>query len=102
MTGVPKPTRQIFAHSGVVLAFVPYSNGVHDDLPDQPRREVYRQMVAAGALPAGYATEDGVGLHYDGTELREAVSILPGKRAWQVRPAADGRYTEDAVTPRLI
>jgi peptidase E len=84
------------------LAFVPYSNGVHDDLPDQPRRETYRRMVAAGALPAGYATEDGVGLHYDGTELREAVSVLPGKRAWRVAPAAAGGYTEDPVTPRLI
>jgi peptidase E len=30
------------------LAFVPYSNGVHDDLPDQPRRETYRRMVATG------------------------------------------------------
>jgi peptidase E len=79
------------------LAFVPYSNGVHDDLPDQPRRETYRRMVAAGALPAGYATEDGVGLHYAGTDLREAVSVLPGKRAWRVRPDA-----EEPITPRLI
>jgi peptidase E len=83
------------------LALVPYSNGVHDDLPDQPRRETYRRMVGEGTLPAGYATEDGVGLHYDGTDLREAVSVLPGKRAWSVRPA-DGGYTADPLTPRLI
>jgi peptidase E len=84
------------------LALVPYSNGVHDDLPDQPRRETYRRMVADGGLPAGYATEDGVALHYLGTELHEAVSVLPGKRAWYVEPADSGHYTEAPVTPRLI
>jgi peptidase E len=30
------------------LALVPYSNGVHDDLPDQPRRETYRQVRGPG------------------------------------------------------
>ncbi len=84
------------------LALVPYSNGVHDDLPDQPRRETYRRMVGEGVLPAGYATEDGVGLHYVGTELHEAVSVLDGKRAWRVQPAGNGHYTEEPVTPRLV
>ena len=59
-------------------------------------------MVGGGALPAGYATEDGVGLHYVGAELREAVSVLDGKRAWRVEPAGDGRYAEVAIIPRLI
>jgi peptidase E len=81
------------------LALVPYSNGVHDDLADQPRRETYRRMVGDGILPAGYATEDGVGLHYVGTELHEAVSVLDGKRAWRVDPAGAGRYTEEPVIP---
>jgi peptidase E len=84
------------------MALVPYCNGVHDDLPDQPRRETYRRMVAEGVLPAGYATEDGVGLHYVGTELREAVSALDGKRAWRVQPANGTRYHEEPITPRLI
>jgi peptidase E len=84
------------------MGLVPYSNGVHDDLDDQPRRQVYRQFVADGVLAAGYATEDGVGLHYAGTELREAVSILPGKRAWHVQSDGAGSYTEQEVTPRLI
>jgi peptidase E len=83
------------------LALVPYSNGVHDDLADQPRREIYRRMVGDGVLPAGYATEDGVGLHYVGTELHEAVSVLDGKRAWRVDPAGGGHYTEEPVIPRL-
>jgi peptidase E len=83
------------------LALVPYSNGVHDDLADQPRRETYRRMVGDGVLPAGYATEDGVGLHYVGTELHEAVTVLDGKRAWRVDPAGGGQYTEEPVIPRL-
>jgi peptidase E len=84
------------------LGLVPFSNGVHDDLDDQPRRRVYRELVAAGRLAAGYATEDGVGLHYVGTGLDEAVSVLPGKRAWWVEPDGRGGYAERAVAPRLI
>jgi peptidase E len=84
------------------LGLVPYSNGVHDDLDDQPRRQVYREFVAGGQLPAGYATEDGVGLHYIGTELHEAVTILPGKQAWRVEPDGNGGFAERAVTPRPI
>jgi peptidase E len=84
------------------LGFVPYSNGVHDDLDDQPRRRVYRELVADGQLAAGYATEDGVGLHYAGTALQEAVSVLPGKQAWRVEPDGSGGYAEQAITPRLL
>jgi peptidase E len=84
------------------LGFLPYSNGVHDDLDDQPRRRAFRQLIAEGRLPPGYATEDGVGLHYAGTELREAVAILPGKRAWHVARDTHGGYTERPIAPRLI
>ena len=84
------------------LGFVPYSNGVHDDFDGQRRRQAYRQLVAGGPLPAGYASEDGVGLHYVGTQLREAVSILPGKRAWWVEPSADAGYAEEPIESRLI
>ncbi len=84
------------------LAFLPYSNGVHDDLDDQPRRAAFRELVASGKLPAGYATEDGVGLLYAGTELRQAVTILPGRHAWHITPDGNGGYTEHAIVPRLI
>jgi len=61
-----------------------------------------QRLAVEGYLPAGYATEDGVGLHYVGTELREAVSVLPGKHAWHVAPDGQGGYTEQPITPRLI
>jgi peptidase E len=73
------------------LGLLPFSNGVHDDFGGQPRRRVYRELVAAGALPPGYASEDGVGLHYVGTELREAVTVIDGKAAWWVDGAGERR-----------
>jgi peptidase E len=84
------------------LRLVPYSNGVHDDFPGQPRREVYRALVAQGILAGGYATEDGTGLHYRGTALHEAVSIRPGKHAWRVDATPGGGYREEPIEPRLI
>jgi peptidase E len=79
------------------LGLLPFSNGVHDDFPDQPRRAVYRSMVATGTLPSGYASEDGVGLHYVGTELHRAVSIREGARAWWVERDGDDSYIERPI-----
>jgi peptidase E len=84
------------------LGFLPFSNGVHDDLGDQPRRSVFRVSVAAGSLPAGYATEDGVGLHYVATELHEAVTMVDGARAWRVEPSPPGGYHVEAIRPRRL
>ncbi len=84
------------------LAFLPYSNGVHDDLDDQPRRTAFRELIARGELPAGYATEDGVGLLYAGPGLLEAVTVLPGRHAWHVTADGHGGYREEAIVPRLV
>jgi peptidase E len=84
------------------LGLLPHSNGVHDDMADQPRRAVYRSLVAAGELPAGYATEDGVGLHYVGTELAEAVTVRPGAHAYQLRPDGAGGCLERPLPARPI
>ena len=77
------------------LGLLPYSNGVHDSLGDQPRRRVYRQYVASGELPAGYATEDGAGLH-------EAVAMRDGAQAWWVEPSPDGGYHHKPIPPRRL
>ena len=69
---------------------------------DQPRRRVYREYVASGELPAGYATEDGVGLHYIGIELHEAVAMRDGAQAWWVEPAPDGGYHDEPIPPRRL
>jgi hypothetical protein len=59
-------------------------------------------MVASGAVGAGYATADGVGLHYVGNRLKEAVSIRPTAKARRVQPDGRGSYREVAVAPRVI
>lgn len=87
-------------HDG--LGLLPFSNGVHDDFPDQPRRDTYRRLVADGSLGAGYATEDGVGLHYLGTSLKEAVTIRPTSSAWWIEPDGTGGYSESRVEARFI
>jgi peptidase E len=83
------------------LGFLPFSNQVHDDAADQPRRSVYRALVAGGVLPAGYAAENGTALHYVGTSLHEALTVVPGKRAWHVAASGDGGYQEKALPTRF-
>jgi peptidase E len=85
-----------------LLGWLPFSNGVHDDLADQPRRDVYRAAVAGGVLAGGYASEDGVGLHYTGTELSETVSVIEGHAAWHVVPDGRAGYGETRLEPRML
>lgn len=83
------------------LAFLPHSNGVHYDAEEQ-RRPLYHRLVADGTLPDGYATDDGVGLVYRGTELVEAVSERPAGYAYRVRRGPDGTAVESRIEPRLL
>ena len=83
------------------LALLPHSNSVHHDSEGQ-RRPLYQRLIADGTLPAGYATDDGVGLVYRGTELAEAVADRPGKAAYRVRRGADGQVVETRVEPRRL
>jgi peptidase E len=83
------------------LGLLPYSNGVHHDSEAQ-RRPLYHRLVAQGVLPAGFATDDGVGLVYRGTELVEAVADRPGKAAYRVESSADGGAVETRIEPRRL
>ena len=70
------------------LGFLPGSNCPHYDSEPQ-RRPTYRRLVDAGELPPGLAAEDGVGLHFVGIELAEAVAGRPDARAFRVEPGAE-------------
>jgi peptidase E len=83
------------------LGLVPYSNGVHYDSEEQ-RRPLFQQLIADGSLPAGYATDDGVGLLYRGTELAEVVTEVDGKAAYHVERADDGTASETRLDARLL
>jgi dipeptidase E len=77
------------------LGFLPGSACPHYD-GEELRRPRYRALVDGG-LPAGVAADDGVGLHYAGTELVEVVSCRPGAAAYRVTP--DG---EERLEARLL
>ena len=67
------------------LGFLPGSACPHYD-GEELRRPVYRRLVGEGDLPAGYAVDDGVGLHFVGTALREVVTAREGAQAYRVEP----------------
>jgi peptidase E len=77
------------------LGFLAGSACPHYD-GEERRRPRYRELLGAG-LPAGIAADDGVGLHYTGTALTEAVTCRPGAAAY--RTTADG---EDRIEARLL
>ncbi len=83
------------------LGLVPYSNGVHYDSEEQ-RRPLFQSLIADGTLPAGYATDDGVGVHYRGTEFVEALSERDGAAAYFVERGVDGVAVEHRLNTRLL
>jgi peptidase E len=82
------------------LGLLPYSNGVHYD-SEARRRPVFQRMIADGTLPDGFATDDGVGLHYIGTDLHEAVADRVGPAAYRVERDGDEVH-ETRLEPRLL
>ncbi len=83
------------------LGLLPYGNGVHYDSEAQ-RRPLLHRLVADKTLPTSYATDDGVGLVYDGTTLVEAVSDRPDAAAYLVERADDGATVETRIEPRRL
>jgi peptidase E len=83
------------------LGWLPYANGVHYDSEAQ-RRPLLERLVADQTLPSAYATDDGVGLVYRGTQMTEAVTQIDGKLAYLVARGEDGQAHETKITPRLL
>lgn len=83
------------------LGLVPFSNGVHYDSEEQ-RRPVFQSLIGNGTLGAGYATEDGTGVLYRGTQFVEAVSEKEGKTAYYVSRGTDGTVTEERLDTRML
>lgn len=88
-----------FLHDG--LGLLPGSVCPHYD-SEPGRRPSYRTAVAAGALPAGWALDDGVGALFQDGEPAEVVARTPDARLYRVEPDGRGDAVERAVTPRLL
>jgi peptidase E len=86
--------------AGVTDSFGPTLAGMRDGLgflagsacphfdAEPARRPRYRELVEAG-FPAGLAADDGVGLHFRGSELAAVVSCRPGAAAYRIVPGAE-------------
>jgi peptidase E len=83
------------------LALLPHSNGVHYDSEKQ-RRPLFHKLVGDGTLPDGFATDNGVGLHYIGTQLHEVVSETADAKGYRVERAGAGEVRESVIEPRLL
>ena len=62
------------------------------------RRPRYRELIAQGAVSDGIAADDGVALHYRGTELHAVVSSRPEGAAYRVRNTGEG-VEEERIEP---
>jgi peptidase E len=83
------------------LGLIPYSNGVHYN-SELERRPRFQELIGDGTLADGYATDDGVGLHYIGTDLHEVVSDREGAKAYRVERTGPGEVRETKLEPRLL
>lgn len=72
------------------LAFLPGSTCPHYD-SEERRRPVYQRLVRDGVIPPGTATDDGVGLHFTGTELTAVLADRGGAAAWRVEVDGETR-----------
>jgi peptidase E len=66
------------------------------------RRPRYEELVGTGALPDGFAADDGVGLLFEGRRFVEAVASLPGQHAYRVERRKDNAVEETQVRARLL
>ncbi len=82
------------------LGFLPYANGVHYDHEERRRPTIHR-LVAEGTLGETLCTDDGVGLHFRGTELVEAVAECGGAAAYRVS-IVDGAVDEQRLPTRRL
>jgi dipeptidase E len=81
------------------LGLLPGSGCPHYD-SEELRRPVYQRLVREG-FPGGFAADEGVGLHFVDTMLKEAVSSRPNANAYELS-RQDGRVNERTIAPRLL
>jgi peptidase E len=85
------------------LGLLPYGNGVHYDSEEQ-RRPLLHQLVADQVLPLSYATDDGIGILYEGADPVAVVADQPetSGAAYRVERRPDGTVEETRLAPGPI
>jgi dipeptidase E len=81
--------------------FLPGSFCPHYD-SESLRRPRYEELVGSGALPDGFAADDGVALVFNGRELDEAVASLPGQHAYRIERKRGNAVEETQIRARLL
>ena len=64
---------------------------------EELRRPRYRELVDGG-LKEGIAADDGVAIHYEGTEIAEIVTCRPGAAAYRVTRGGEERLETRELT----
>lgn len=82
------------------LGFLPYGNGVHYGV-NPMRRDLIKQCVGDGTFERAYSSEDGIGLVYEGTELKEVISDRDDVYGWHAFRDGDS-VVEEPMTPRRL
>jgi peptidase E len=82
------------------LGLLPGSLSVHAD-GEPERLPAFLEAVRTGALPGGWAADDGVGLLFRDTALARTVSSRPGAAAVRV-DAVDGELVRSRIEPELL
>ncbi|HEX3802960.1 MAG TPA: peptidase E [Solirubrobacteraceae bacterium] len=83
------------------IGLLPGSLSVHLD-GESERLPVYAQAVATGALPPGFAADDGAALVYHGTRLAERVASRDDARVVRVEADGNGGTVESPQPVRLL
>jgi len=91
-SGSPEPMAGLGLLEGSLTV---HADGEPDRLP------VWLTAVREGALPGGWAVDDGVGLLFGGERLRRAVSSRPGAGAQRVDQVA-GELVRNRLEPELL
>ena len=83
------------------LKFLPGSFCPHYD-SESLRRPRLEELIGSGALPDGFAADDGVGLLFEGRTFVEAVASLPGQHAYRVERRRGSSVEETQIRARLL
>lgn len=82
------------------LGFLTGSNCPHYD-GEVERRPSYHRLLSQGLIKEGYATDDGVALHFVGNHLINIVSSRPTAMAYLLKNE-DGKVQESPLKPQYL